>query len=119
MILVRVAAIPGVFNITIFICLCVILLNVLYGKKGVAVSMSGKGCRYFENLEPNFSWPKFFESLKALINRGYRFSVSRFDQAVDDKTGLLNLDDIIHDSRNFSFVSSSRIHQPIEKFNGK
>lgn len=90
----------------------------LYQKKGVAVSMSGKGCRYYENLRKGFAWATFFKRLINLSQLGYKLSVSRFDQAVDDKEGFLDLDLITAESRSFQFVSTSRKHSPIEQFNG-
>lgn len=89
------------------------------GKEGFSVSMSGKGCRYFENLTKGFSWVGFFEKLLTLPEFGYKLSVSRLDLAVDDKDGLLNLSDILTASSNFEFVSSSRRHKPLREYDGK
>ncbi len=54
------------------------------------VEVTGDGCRELEAAGTVAHWPTF---LRSLLNDGARFT--RFDFAIDDQIGLLNLDHII------------------------
>lgn len=64
------------------------------GQKGwqFYVSMSGKGCRTFEDLhDKTFSWFDFIKRLSSRIDEGLA-CVTRIDIACDEKEGIFNID---------------------------
>lgn len=61
-------------------------------KFGTTLYLTGKGTRLFEKalLEQNMNWRDFFE--KARLYRGH---LTRLDIAINDKWGLLNMNDLV------------------------
>lgn len=81
-------------------------------EQGWCVSMSGQGCRYYEDIQKdgefvNF-WREFLSRLRDLTYRGYAVNVSRIDIAVDDYDGLLDMDLISKSCNAREFVSQFR-----------
>jgi len=80
--------------------------------QGWCVSMSGNGCRYYEQVQKdgNFVdfWREFFVRLRDLNTQGFRVNASRIDIAVDDYDGMLNMDAIASSANNREFVSQFR-----------
>lgn len=70
-------------------------------RQGFHISMSGNGCRYFESIQKDGEfinamdiWRNFFIKVRGLNDKGLSVNITRFDNAVDDFEGLLNLDEI-------------------------
>lgn len=67
---------------------------------GFCLSMSGQGCRFFENHIKGFTWKYFFQALRCYVELGCSVNIARIDFAFDDivkensKKPLLDLDTI-------------------------
>ncbi|MDI6666631.1 replication initiation factor domain-containing protein [Leuconostoc falkenbergense] len=74
-------------------------------KFGTTLYLTGKGTRLFEKalLEQNMNWRDFFE--KARLYRGY---LTRLDIAINDKWGLLNMNDFVKAVQEKRFWSKSK-----------
>lgn len=74
-------------------------------KTGTTLYLTGKGTRLFEKalLEQNMTWRDFF--IKA---RRYRGHLTRLDIALNDKWGLLDMDDIVRAVQEKRFWTKSR-----------
>ncbi|CCF27458.1 replication initiation factor domain-containing protein [Leuconostoc citreum] len=74
-------------------------------KTGTTLYLTGKGTRLFEKalLEQNMTWRDFF--IKA---RRYRGHLTRLDIALNDKWGLLNMNDIVRAVQEKRFWTKSR-----------
>ena len=68
---------------------------------GVWVEMSGQGCRTFESLSTK-SWEDVFGWIAA-----QQLKITRLDVAFDDHTGVLDIDEIVDDTREQRYVSRS------------
>lgn len=79
---------------------------------GYCVSMTGQGCRYYEEIQKDGDfvdfWREFLVRLRDLNNRGYAVNVSRIDIAVDDYDGLLDMGLISDSCNSREFVSQFR-----------
>ena len=71
-------------------------------QQGYYISMSGNGCRYYENLikqgefiDVRDIWRNFFIRLRGLTEQGLSVNVSRIDIAIDDFSGDLSIPEII------------------------
>lgn len=82
---------------------------------GVWCEMSGQGCRTFEELS---SLPYKWDSLFATIAR-YQMNITRLDVAYDDHSGLLDINEIIQDTRAQEYVSKSDYWEIIESSKGQ
>jgi len=74
-------------------------------KFGTTLYLTGKGTRLFEKalLEQNMNWCDFFE--KARLYRGH---LTRLDIAINDKWGLLNMNDLVKAVQEKRFWSKSK-----------
>lgn len=74
-------------------------------KFGTTLYLTGKGTRLFEKalLEQNMNWRDFFE--KARLYRGH---LTRLDIAINDKWGLLNMNDLVTAVQEKRFWSKSK-----------
>ncbi|WP_349517461.1 replication initiation factor domain-containing protein [Leuconostoc mesenteroides] len=74
-------------------------------KFGTTLYLTGKGTRLFEKalLEQNMNWRDFFE--KARLYRGH---LTRLDIAINDKWGLLNMNDLVKAVQEKRFWSKSK-----------
>lgn len=74
-------------------------------RTGTTLYLTGKGTRLFEKalLEQNMTWRDFF--IKA---RRYRGHLTRLDIALNDKWGLLNMDEIVRAVQEKRFWTKSR-----------
>ncbi|WP_099044391.1 replication initiation factor domain-containing protein [Leuconostoc citreum] len=74
-------------------------------KTGTTLYLTGKGTRLFEKalLEQDMTWRDFF--IKA---RKYRGHLTRLDIALNDKWGLLNMDEIVRAVQEKRFWTKSR-----------
>ncbi|MGR8828643.1 replication initiation factor domain-containing protein [Leuconostoc citreum] len=74
-------------------------------RTGTTLYLTGKGTRLFEKalLEQNMTWRDFF--IKA---RKYRGHLTRLDIALNDKWGLLNMDEIVRAVQEKRFWTKSR-----------
>lgn len=68
---------------------------------GVWVEMSGQGCRTFETLS-SVGWDGIFSFIQ---QNGLK--ITRLDVAYDDHTGILDIRDIVDDTRDGMYVSRS------------
>ena len=64
---------------------------------GILVTLTGQGCREFEQLHTNlfhreFNWGKFMERFNREINLSHKVNITRLDIAFDDFIGLLQMD---------------------------
>lgn len=82
---------------------------------GVWCEMSGQGCRAFESLS---TLPDKWETLFALINE-YKLNITRLDVACDDHSGMLDIDQIIQDTRSKEYVSKSDYWEIMESSKGQ
>ena len=82
---------------------------------GVWCEMSGQGCRAFESLS---TLPGKWEDLFYSIN-DFKLNITRLDVAADDHTGMLDIDEIIQDTRNKEYVSKSDYWEIIESSKGQ
>ena len=82
---------------------------------GCWCEMSGQGCRAFESLTnlPD-KWDDLFEEIRAA-----GMNITRLDVACDDHTGLLDIDQIIQDTRRRHYVSRSDYWEIIESSKGQ
>ncbi|MCT4413378.1 XRE family transcriptional regulator [Leuconostoc pseudomesenteroides] len=74
-------------------------------KFGTTLYLTGKGTRLFEKalLEQNINWHNFFEKA-----RQYRGHLTRLDIAINDKWGLLNMNDLVKAVQEKRFWSKSK-----------
>ncbi|MGG0922457.1 replication initiation factor domain-containing protein [Leuconostoc suionicum] len=74
-------------------------------KYGTTLYLTGKGTRLFEKalLEQNITWRGFFEKA-----RQYRGHLTRLDIAINDKWGLLNMNDLVKAVQEKRFWSKSK-----------
>ncbi|MGR8809778.1 replication initiation factor domain-containing protein [Leuconostoc citreum] len=74
-------------------------------KFGTTLYLTGKGTRLFEKvlLEQSMDWRDFFE--KARLYRGH---ITRLDIAINDKWGLLNMNDLVKAVQEKRFWSKSK-----------
>ncbi|MGQ2283388.1 replication initiation factor domain-containing protein, partial [Leuconostoc pseudomesenteroides] len=74
-------------------------------KFGTTLYLTGKGTRLFEKalLEQSMNWHDFFE--KARLYRGH---LTRLDIAINDKWGLLNMNDLVKAVQEKRFWSKSK-----------
>ena len=82
---------------------------------GVWCEMSGQGCRAFESLS---TLPDKWEDLFYSIN-DFKLNITRLDVAADDHSGMLDIDQIIQDTRNKEYVSKSDYWEIIESSKGQ
>ena len=82
---------------------------------GVWVEMSGQGCRTFETLS---DLPYKWETIFNLISE-YKMHLTRLDVAYDDHSGVLDIDQLIQDTRNHEYVSKSDYWELIESSKGQ
>lgn len=68
---------------------------------GVWVELSGQGCRTFESLSSK-SWDDLFQWITA-----QQLKITRLDVAFDDHTGVLDIAQIVEDTRQQHYVSRS------------
>lgn len=68
---------------------------------GVWVEMSGQGCRTFESLSAK-SWDDLFGWIAI-----QQLKITRLDVAFDDHTGILDIDEVVEDTRRKHYVSRS------------
>jgi Replication initiation factor./Helix-turn-helix. len=83
-------------------------------KFGTTLYLTGKGTRLFEKalLEQNMNWRDFFE--KARLYRGH---LTRLDIAINDKWGLLSMNDLVkavQDKRFWSKSKSYAVHGNVD-----
>ncbi|WP_337958439.1 helix-turn-helix domain-containing protein, partial [Leuconostoc mesenteroides] len=74
-------------------------------KFGTTLYLTGKGTRLFEKslLEQSMNWRNFFEKA-----RQYRGHLTRLDIAINDKWGLLNMNDLVKSVQEKRFWSKSK-----------
>ncbi|MDP0486865.1 replication initiation factor domain-containing protein [Leuconostoc mesenteroides] len=74
-------------------------------KFGTTLYLTGKGTRLFEKalLEQSMNWRNFFEK-----TRQYRGHLTRLDIAINDKWGLLNMNDLVKAVQEKRFWSKSK-----------
>ncbi len=74
-------------------------------EKGVLLELKGKGCRQFESylLAQERSWYDFF--MDALVDGGV---MKRIDLAINDRTGLLDIPELIEKCKNDECISKFR-----------
>ncbi|MBS0958643.1 replication initiation factor domain-containing protein [Leuconostoc pseudomesenteroides] len=74
-------------------------------KFGTTLYLTGKGTRLFEKalLEQSMNWHNFFEKA-----RQYRGHLTRLDIAINDKWGLLNMNDLVKAVQEKRFWSKSK-----------
>ena len=74
-------------------------------EKGVLLELKGKGCRQFESylLAQERSWYDFF--MDALVEGGV---MKRLDLAINDRTGLLDIPELIEKCKNEECISKFR-----------
>ncbi|WP_259346769.1 XRE family transcriptional regulator [Leuconostoc citreum] len=74
-------------------------------KYGTTLYLTGKGTRLFEKalLEQNMNWRNFFEKA-----RRYRGHLTRLDIAINDKWGLLDMNDLVKAVQEKRFWSKSK-----------
>lgn len=82
---------------------------------GVWCEMSGQGCRAFEELS---TLPHKWDSLFDTIAR-YGMNITRLDVAYDDHAGLLDINEIIQDTRAQEYVSKSDYWEILESSKGQ
>lgn len=82
---------------------------------GVWCEMSGQGCRAFESLS---TLPNKWEDLFASINN-LHLNITRLDVAADDHSGMLDINEIIQDTRNKEYVSKSDYWEIMESSKGQ
>lgn len=82
---------------------------------GIWCEMSGQGCRAFESVS---TLPGKWEDLFAEIT-GRKLNITRLDVAYDDHEGLLDINEIIQDTRSRSYVSRTDAWQITESNKGQ
>lgn len=82
---------------------------------GVWCEMSGQGCRAFESLSQlSGKWDDLF---KTIISQ--RMNITRLDVAYDDHIGLLDINQVIQDTRAQEYVSKSDYWEVLESSKGQ
>lgn len=83
---------------------------------GVWCEMSGQGCRAFESLSslPADKWENLFYSI-----REYSLNITRLDIAYDDHIGVLDINQLIQDTRHQGYISKSEYWEIIESSKGQ
>lgn len=82
-------------------------INILSGGRedmGICVTMSGQGCRTFEDFS-DLSWLNLFGLIMEPLNE---FHVTRLDIAFDDHSGILDIGRILDDTDEHLYRSRSR-----------
>lgn len=71
------------------------------GTQGYFITMTGSGCRYFEQIQLNTLfktvdsvWKDFLNKVRSLTKEGLAVNIPRFDNAVDDVDGVLDINRI-------------------------
>lgn len=82
---------------------------------GVWVELSGQGCRTFEELT---DFPDKWEDIFKIIAY-YKAHITRLDVAYDDHTGVLDIDQLIQDTRKKEYVSKSDYWEILESSKGQ
>lgn len=83
---------------------------------GVWCEMSGQGCRAFESLSTleGDKWQALFAVIVA-----ENMNITRLDVACDDHSGMLDINEIIQDTRNKEYVSKSDYWEILESSKGQ
>lgn len=82
---------------------------------GVWCEMSGQGCRAFETLSTlGRKWEDLFRSIT-----DQKMNITRLDVAYDDHSGILDIDEIIQDTRKKEYVSKSDYWEILESSKGQ
>lgn len=82
---------------------------------GVWCEMSGQGCRAFETLTTlKGGWDELFRTI--VISHA---NITRLDVACDDHIGLLDIDQLIQDTRSKEYVSKSDYWEIVESSKGQ
>lgn len=82
---------------------------------GCWCEMSGQGCRAFETLTKlEYQWRDLFWSILR-----YDLNITRLDIAYDDHTGMLDIDEMIQDTRRKEYVSKSDYWEIVESSKGQ
>lgn len=79
---------------------------------GICLDMSGQGCRSFEEFGTGD-----FEGLFHLARTDERFHLARLDVAFDDHSGILNMNQLFHDTDDQEYVSKFRRSMLEKEFN--
>ena len=82
---------------------------------GCWCEMSGQGCRAFESLT---TLPGKWDDLFQIISEE-KMNITRVDLAFDDHTGILDINEIIQDTRKQEFVSRSDYWEILESSKGQ
>lgn len=82
---------------------------------GVWCELSGQGCRAFESLS---ELPGKWEDLFASISEQH-MNITRLDVAYDDHSGMLDIDEIIQDTRHKEYISRSDYWEVVESSKGQ
>ena len=89
---------------------------------GVCVSMSGNGCRTFENYsklgDRNKASSEAFSLLFQLLSQDENVNISRIDIACDDKSGVLDMDEIINKTRDNEINSRMTKRSVVVSYDG-
>ena len=89
---------------------------------GVCVSMSGNGCRTFENYsklgDRNKASSEAFSLLFQLLAQDENVNISRIDIACDDKAGYLDMDEIINKTRDNAINSRMTKRSVVVSYDG-
>lgn len=96
------------------------------GSQGYFIVMSGQGCRYYEQAcrkdlytVPADVWRKLFSKLRTLTKHGFAVNIPRFDVAMDDFSGLLQMERLVECVKNGEVCSrfdKKRILDDIETY---
>lgn len=83
---------------------------------GIWCEMSGQGCRAFETLSalPGDKWKSLFAEITL-----YHANITRLDVASDDHSGMLDINEIIQDTRRKEYVSKSDYWEIVESSKGQ
>jgi len=82
---------------------------------GVWCEMSGQGCRAFESLTTlQNGWEDLFTAIRAC-----NANITRLDVAYDDHTGVLDINQLIQDTRQHEYVSKSDYWEIVESSKGQ
>lgn len=82
---------------------------------GVWCELSGQGCRAFESLSTlENKWDDLFSAIT--VNN---MNITRLDVAFDDHSGMLDIDEIIQDTRYQQYVSRSDYWEIVESSKGQ
>ena len=83
---------------------------------GVWCEMSGQGCRAFETLSTldGDKWQALFATIVS-----EKMNITRLDVAYDDHSGILDIDEIIQDTRKKEYVSKSDYWEIMESSKGQ